>query len=63
MKKTIRKILIILFWIVVWAVLALAVDNKILMATPLQAAGELLSLLGEASFYKTCLMPVLSLTR
>lgn len=59
MKKTIRKILIILFWIVVWAVLALAVDNKILMATPLQAAGELLSLLGEASFYKTVAMSLL----
>lgn len=59
MKKMIKKVLIILFWIAVWAVVALAADNKILMVTPLQAARELVFLLKEASFYKTVAMSLL----
>lgn len=53
MKKTVRKALMILFWIGVWAFLALAVDNGILMAAPLQTMRELFKLLGELSFYQT----------
>lgn len=56
MKKTIRKALIILLWLAVWALLALAVDNRILLATPLETAGELILLLKKSSFYRTAAM-------
>lgn len=46
-----KKLLIFLFWIAVWSGLALAVDNKILLATPWEAAAELVRLFGKASFY------------
>ena len=46
-----RKAAIVLFWLAVWAGLALAVDNKILLAAPWETAGELLEMLGEASLY------------
>lgn len=59
MKKTIRKALIILFWLAVWALLALAVDNRILLATPLETAAELFTLLKKSSFYHTAAMSLL----
>lgn len=40
-----------LFWLAVWSGLALAVDNRILLAAPWETAGELFSLLGRSSFY------------
>lgn len=46
-----KKILILLFWIAVWWGLALAVDNRILLASPLETAVELAALLGKGSFY------------
>lgn len=59
MKKTIRKALIILFWLAVWVLLALAVDNRILLATPLETAVELIALLRKSSFYYTAAMSLL----
>ena len=59
MKKTIRKALMILLWIAVWAVFALLVDNKILMATPFQTASELVKLMRDATFYQTVAMSLL----
>ena len=59
MKKTIRKALMILFWIVMWAVLAHVVDNKILLSTPIRTAKELFALLGDKSFYRTIAMSLL----
>ena len=52
-KKNLRKTIIILFWITVWFLGAKAVDNSILLATPSQAFGELLSMLGKPEFYRT----------
>lgn len=46
-----KKVLILLFWIAVWWGLALAVDNRILLASPLETAAELAGLLGKGSFY------------
>lgn len=51
--------MIILFWLAVWALLALAVDNRILLATPSEAAAELIALLGKSSFYRTAAMSLL----
>lgn len=52
MKKVLRKTLILLFWLALWLGLALAVDNSILVATPLQTAERCLELLGTADFYR-----------
>lgn len=38
-------------WLAVWHIIALAVDNEILMAAPAETAGRILSLLGRGSFY------------
>ncbi len=46
-----RKALIALLWIAVWSGLSLAVDNKILLATPWETAGELFRMLGKSSLY------------
>ncbi len=48
-----RKYIIVTGWIVLWHILALAVDNKILLTTPLETARELVSLLGSVGFYLT----------
>lgn len=50
-EKYFRKALIVLFWLAVWAGLALAVDNKILMVTPWETAGELFGMLGKSTLY------------
>lgn len=44
---------IVIFWLAVWSGLALLVDNKILLASPLETAGALLSLMGKAGFYNS----------
>jgi len=51
MKKFAKKGLILLFWLGVWTLLAFAVDNRILVATPLESAAELLYLLKEGDFW------------
>lgn len=51
MKKKFRKAAIILFWLCVWTMLALFVNNKILLVTPAETAKELLNLLGDGDFY------------
>lgn len=52
-EKNLRKSIIILAWILVWHFAAMAVDNSILLVTPLQAFGELFSMLGDPGFYQT----------
>lgn len=51
MKKKLRRTAIILFWLGIWTVLALSVNNKILMVTPTETAKELLRLLRNGDFY------------
>lgn len=45
--------MILLFWVFLWSGLCLAVDNRILLASPLETAGALASLLRKGSFYAT----------
>ena len=52
-KENLRKVIIILAWVLVWHIMARAVDNSILLVTPLQAFRELLSMLGDLKFYQT----------
>lgn len=51
-RKIVKQAGIILFWLAVWFLLALAVNNKILMVTPLQTLRELLTLLTDGRFYR-----------
>ena len=51
-KKETRKVLIAVFWILVWFLLAWLVDNRILLATPAEAALRLLELAGQADFWR-----------
>ena len=50
MKKF--KALIVLFWLLVWQLLAMRVDNPVLLATPLQAAEALAELAVTAGFWQ-----------
>lgn len=51
MNRYIKKGCILLFWLGVWTLLALAVDNQILAVTPLSAVSRLLKLAGEKDFW------------
>ena len=52
-KKYIKKIIILLFWLAVWQILAMCVDNFLLVVTPLQALRALLTLAGQAEFWQS----------
>lgn len=52
-KKYIRKFLIICFWLVVWQITAMLVDNFLLVVTPLQALRALAALVGQAEFWRS----------
>ncbi len=45
-----RKVLIILFWLFLWHLLAKWVDNAILLATPTETLDALFALLPKAQF-------------
>lgn len=47
-----KRVLIILFWLIIWHILALWVDNKIMLATPVQALRALFTLLPKVSFWQ-----------
>lgn len=48
-----KKILIVLFWLLTWQLLALWVDNKILLVTPVQAIVALTNLIVTTDFWLT----------
>ncbi len=48
-----KKFLIVAFWLLVWQLLALWVDNKILLVTPIQAVVALGNLIVTADFWLT----------
>ena len=52
-KSKVRKMIIILAWIVVWHIGARIVDNSILLVTPAQVMGELFFMLADPGFYRT----------
>ena len=47
-----RKLLIVAFWLLVWQLLALFVDNGILLPAPVKALGRLRDLLFTGAFVK-----------
>lgn len=50
-KRVLRKTGIILFWLALWYGLAAAVDNNIILVTPLETLKELAGMLAEGDFY------------
>ncbi len=50
-----KKILVVVFWLLVWQMLAMWVDNKILLVTPLQALVTLGKLMMTGKFWLTVL--------
>lgn len=54
-----KKLLIILFWLLLWYLLALLVDNTFLLVTPYRAAVALGSSMSTLVFWKTVLFSVL----
>lgn len=48
-----RRILILMFWFVMWQILAMVVDNPILMVTPQVVMGRFWELLGQVVFWQT----------
>ena len=54
-----RKVLIIVFWALVWHGLALWVDNSILLVTPSETVRALTALLPLAEFWQTILVSLL----
>lgn len=48
-----RKTIIILFWLLMWHLLALWVNNKIMLVTPFQALRALASLLPKETFWQS----------
>ncbi len=52
-KKYVKKFIILLFWLAVWQILEMCVDNFLLVVTPLQALRALLTLAGQAEFWQS----------
>ncbi len=58
----IRKLIIIMGWLLVWQVVSSLVGNKILLVGPIEALGALLGRLAEFSFWQACLGSVLRIS-
>ena len=52
-KKYIKNFLIIFFWLGIWQITAMLVNNFLLMVTPLQTLQALRTLIGQAEFWKS----------
>lgn len=52
-NKFFRRIVILTFWLMIWLILALAVDNPILLVTPWDAFLRLWELASDLSFWQT----------
>lgn len=58
-RSIVKKILIILFWIGVWAALAILVDQELLLPSPVSVVLRLFVLIGEASFWEITVVSIL----
>lgn len=52
-EKILRKAAVILFWLAIWQLLAMLVDNEIMLVTPGQAFMAFIGLLGKITFWQT----------
>lgn len=56
--KVLRTVGCLVFWLLVWQVLSLAVNRVLVLPTPLAVFSKLLSLMGDSAFYISCLWSV-----
>jgi len=57
-KKTIYNVISIVFWLGIWQVLAMIVKLEAILPSPASTLKALLSLSGDAEFWKSCLFSV-----
>lgn len=53
MKKRVITVLCVLFWLAVWQLGAMALNQKILLVTPVEVVGRLAELIPKADFWKS----------
>ncbi len=53
--RYVRKILIVLGWLLLWQIVSLAVDNKLLLVGPWQTLVALVHLMVQGAFWQACL--------
>ncbi|MBQ6231497.1 MAG: ABC transporter permease subunit [Eubacterium sp.] len=62
MKKSIKTIIIIIFWLAVWECVSLMIDNPILMAGPYETVKALAEMAGEKDFWLSLKNSFLNIT-
>lgn len=55
MKKVLMTVVSILVWLILWQILAMCIDSKIILVTPIEVAKRLWELIRELSFWKSIL--------
>ncbi|MEG2769853.1 MAG: hypothetical protein RR902_03465, partial [Oscillospiraceae bacterium] len=58
----IKKVAVILFWLLVWQIASLLVKSELLLASPLVTVKTLVTLLGEGAFWGCVLASFLRIT-
>lgn len=56
------RAVVLLFWLLVWAIASKVLDNNILLASPLQTVQSLLTLAGQPAFWTSILYSFLRIT-
>ena len=54
-----RKVLVALFWLILWQILYLVVKQEILIVSPVRASQRLLELAGKGEFWLTAMYSML----
>ena len=58
-NRSLRKVIIVAIWLILWQIISLCVDNSILLVGPVETLLVLLGKVAEISFWKTVAMSVL----
>lgn len=61
-KKSVRKTVILIFWIIIWQLMAVMIDNSILFTGPLEVIKELVNRMWDIDFYQTIGMSLMRIT-
>lgn len=52
LKTRIHKLLAVLFWLIVWQLISMLIDQQIILVSPITATKKLVEMMGDASFYR-----------
>jgi len=61
-RKSVRIWAILLFWLIIWQLLSVMIDNSILFTGPLEVIKELVSRMKDVDFYQTIGMSLMRIT-